>query len=50
MTYKINKLDLLFILYKIEDERQYNCTEISKKIDQLQNYLQNYLKKAKRPY
>jgi len=35
MKYKINKSDLLYVLYKIEDKRDYNCKTISKHIDKL---------------
>lgn len=35
MKYKINKLDLLDVLYKIEDKRDYNCKTISKHINKL---------------
>lgn len=36
MKYKINKLDLLFKLYRIEDKRGYECKEITRHIDKLQ--------------
>ena len=36
MKYKTDKISLLFLLYNIEDKRQYNCKNITKKIDRLQ--------------
>lgn len=44
MKYKINKLNLLYILYIIEDKQQYKNKTISKKIDKLQEDLSKYKK------
>lgn len=35
MKYKINKSDLLYVLCKIENKRDYNCKTISKYINKL---------------
>lgn len=32
MKYKTDKISLLFLLYNIEDKRQYNCKNITKKL------------------
>lgn len=45
MKYKINKYDLLDVLYKIEDKRGYNCKTISKHIDKLQHIKEPKLNK-----
>ena len=45
MKYKIDKLDLLDVLYKIEDKRDYNCKTISKHIDKLQRIIKPKLNK-----
>lgn len=36
MKYKTDSINLLFILYKIEDKKNYNCKDISNYIDKLQ--------------
>lgn len=36
MKYKTNTIDLLFILYNIEDKQNYKCKNITKYIDELQ--------------
>ena len=45
MKYKINKYDLLDVLYKIEDKRDYNCKTISTHIDKLQHIKESKLNK-----
>ncbi len=36
MKYKTKTIDLLFLLYNIEDKQNYKCKNISKYIDKLQ--------------
>ena len=41
MKYKANKLNLLFVLYQIEDKQQYKNKTLSKYIDNLQKHFKN---------
>lgn len=44
MKYKVNRIDLLFTLYNVEDKRAYKDKTITKYIDKLQQKIKNIRK------